>query len=287
MTPCTTTGQSVRVSGPSRYSDAGAMTAIDDDLIPLLSGLPSTPVELCAAAQALLVLPDLAAGLGIPEARLDEKNIRAASDILRTLGTLNSNPFDQARELADRVVGTCRHFAVLSCTFLRFRDIPARARCGFASYFVPGSFLDHWVVEYRHPTDDRWVRVDSEILGFDFVRTPQDLADGQFLTGGEAWMSCRQGTADPACFGVFGVEHAWGIAEVRGNAVRDLAALNKIEMLPWDEWGRMRASYDADTGPDYDELLDIVASTCASNDVTVIEQLYATEDLAVPASMLV
>jgi hypothetical protein len=275
------------VSGSIRYDEAGTLTAIDDDLIPLLSGLPSTPVELCAAAQALLLLPDLAAGLGIPEARLDEKNIRAAGDILRTLGTLNDSPFDQPRALTDRVVGTCRHFAVLSCAFLRFRDIAARARCGFASYFVLGSFLDHWVVEYRHPTDERWVRVDSEILGFEFVRTPEDLADGQFLTGGEAWTSCRQGTAEPARFGVDGVEYAWGIAEVRGNAVRDLAALNKVEMLPWDEWGRMRASYDGHTGPEYDGLLDTVASTCASNDVAVIEQLYATEDLAVPESMLV
>jgi hypothetical protein len=30
-------------------------------------------------------------------------------------------------------------------------------------------------------------------------------------------------------------------------------------MLPWDEWGRMDASYQGQTGPDYDELLDTIA----------------------------
>ncbi|MCA2211786.1 transglutaminase-like domain-containing protein [Wangella sp. NEAU-J3] len=38
---------------------------------------------------------------------------------------------------------TCRHFAVLACALLRHRGIPARARCGFATYFQPGKGLDH------------------------------------------------------------------------------------------------------------------------------------------------
>ena len=119
------------------------------------------------------------------------------------------------------------------------------------------------------------------------MSTPEDLAEGEFLSGGEAWTLCRQGEADPSRFGVDGVPHAWGIAEVRGNAVRDLAALNKVEMLPWDEWGRMESSYDGHTGADYDELMDAIAATCASNDETAIRRLYASEDLAVPESMVV
>lgn len=277
----------MQVSGHLDYEAAGGLTAVSDDLVPLLSELPSTPVELCAAAQALVVLPHLATGFGIPRARHDEKNIRSASAMLRTLQDLDGRPFDEPRALTDRVVGTCRQFAVLSCAFLRYRGIAARARCGFASYFVAGSFLDHWIVEYRHPTVQRWVRVDPEILGFEFVPKPEDLADGEFLSGGEAWTLCRQGTADPARFGVDGAPHAWGIAEVRGNAIRDLAALNKVETLPWDEWGRMTASYAGQTGPDYDDLLDTIAATCASNDATAVTQVYATADLAVPDSMLV
>ena len=118
------------------------------------------------------------------------------------------------------------------------------------------------------------------------MSTPEDLAHGEFLSGGEAWTLCRQGGADPSRFGVTGVPEAWGIGEVRGNAVRDLAALNKVEMLPWDEWGRMESSYSGLTGADYDELMDTIAATCASNDERAIQDLYSTEDLAVPESLV-
>jgi hypothetical protein len=270
-----------------QYDVGEGLTGIAQDLVPLLSGLPSTPVELCAVVQGLVVLPDLADGFGIPEERQNEKSIRAASDIIRALCALDDRAIGQDRSLSDRVVGTCRHFSVLSCALLRHRGIAARSRCGFASYFVPDSFVDHWVVEYWHPVDERWVRVDPEILGFEFVSAPEDLAEGEFLSGGEAWALWRQGRADPSRFGVAGFPHAWGIAEVRGNAVRDLAALNKVEMLPWDEWGRMESSYGGRTGSDYDELMDTIAVTCAANDEAAIANLYATEDLAVPEAMLV
>jgi hypothetical protein len=88
-------------------------------------------------------------------------------------------------------------------------------------------------------------------------------------------------------FGVVGAPHAWGIAEIRGNAIRDLAALNKVEMLPWDEWGRMQPSYKGETGADFDALIDTVAATCASNDLSAIRDLYNSEDLTVPPSLIV
>ena len=269
------------------YDVGTGLTAIDEDVAPLLAGLPSTVLELCAAAQGLVVLPDLAPGFGIPDERGGERSIRPVSDILRALLTLDDRPVEQPREWTHRVVGTCRHFSVLSCAFLRHRGIAARSRCGFASYFVPGRFVDHWVVEHRDPADGRWVRVDTEILGFELVAAPEDLAPGEFLTGGEAWTLCRQGGADPSHFGVHGYPDAWGIGEVRGNAVRDLAALNKVEVLPWDEWGRMHDSYDGLTGPEYDDLMDTIAATCASGDDAAVRALYATEDLAVPEAIIV
>ena len=130
------------------------------------------------------------------------------------------------------------------------------------------------------------LRVDSEILGLSFVAKPDDLEPGEFLTGGEAWALCRRGEADPSLFGVDGAPHAWGIGEVRGNAIRDLAALNKIEMLPWDEWGRMDASYKGKTGSDFDDLMDTIATTNASGDSVAMVDLYGTEDLAVPEHLI-
>lgn len=282
-------GQSLGMvpKGAIDYGVAGELTAIDPELRSHLDGLPSTPVALCRVAQSLVIPPPLASAVGIGDEREAEKSIRRASELIRVLTASDPAPIHEARSPQHQVVGTCRHFAVLSVAFLRLRGIAARARCGFATYFVADKFVDHWITEYWNTDEQRWVRIDSEILGLPFVSKPDDLRPHEFLTGGEAWVLCRDEGVDPARFGVDGVAHAWGIGEVRGNAIRDLAALNKIEMLPWDEWGRMDASYKGETGPDYDALIDAIATVCASNDPSAFRDLYASHDLSVPIDMLV
>ncbi len=272
------------VKGPAsiRYDVAEGPTALDHDVTGMLDGLPSDPVELCAVAAGLVVLPDAAAAAGLADERQAEASIREASDILRLLRHLDERPLTEARPASTRVVGTCRHLALLACAFLRHRSIAARCRAGFASYFEAGLHVDHWVVEHHDVTEGRWVRVDPEALGLDLVGAAAELAPHEFLAGGEAWLACREGRADPATFGVAGVPQNFGIAEIRGNAVRDLAALNKVEVLPWDEWGRMTASYAGGTGPEYDALIDTVAAACASGDDERIRALYATEELTAP-----
>ncbi|MDG6106569.1 hypothetical protein Daura_26590 [Dactylosporangium aurantiacum] len=68
--------------------------------------------------------------------------------------------------------------------------------------------------------------------------------------------------------------------------MRDLAALNKVETLPWDEWGRMDAAYKGETGADYNELLDRVAAVTGSDDPAEVAHLYAEPDLRVPETLL-
>jgi hypothetical protein len=276
------------VSPPLRiaYDEPGPLTRLSADLVITAEALPHDPIGLCRAAQRLVILPEFATAAGVPDERQEERSIRSVEAMLGVILANNPAPLDAKRSLQERVVGTCRHYSVLSCALLRLRGIPARSRCGFATYFQPDQYLDHWITEYWHAADERWVRVDSEILGFPFVTQPEDLAVGEFLTGGEAWQLCRDG-ADPQRFGVHGVDYAWGIAEVRGNAIRDLAALNKIEMLPWDEWGRMTASYAGETGADYDDLIDTIAAVTASGDDDAIRDLYASEDLTAPSEMVV
>jgi len=108
---------------------------------------------------------------------------------------------------------------------------------------------------------------------------------GQFLSGCEAWSAFRRNEIDAARFGVHGTEN-WGPAEIRGNAVKDLAAMNKVEMLPWDEWGRMTDAYDGKMGTDYDTLLEEVAAVCASDYTIAIAELYEAEDLRVPDDLI-
>ncbi len=264
------------------YAVPGRLTTFADAQLGAVAALPDDPIALCRAAQGLVV--DVNVVRGLPEGRFAERDLRPAGSLLQIVLDRNASSLDRPRSNEDRVGGTCRHFAVLSVAFLRAHRIAARARCGFASYFRPGLFVDHWIAEYHD--GDRWVRVDTEILGLPFVDDPADLRVGEVLPGGEAWMLCRAGTADPAAFGVDGVDHAWGIGEVRGNAIRDLAALNKCEMLPWDNWGRMDASYQGATGPEFDELMDDIASVTARNDGVAVKALYETDDLAVPEALL-
>src|SRR3972149_4880693 len=65
---------------------------------------------------------------------------------------------------------------------------------------------------------------------------PLDMPPEPFLTGGQAWSRCRAGQAAPKDFGIFELRGKWFI---QGDLVRDFLALDKTEILPWDEWGRM------------------------------------------------
>jgi hypothetical protein len=269
------------------YRRPGPLTRLDRTQAQLSAKLGVEPTSICAAVQGLVIEPDDATAAGISEHRLSERNIRPAQAMIDVLTALAPAPLHEPRNADERVVGTCRHFAVLSCALLRLQGISARARCGFATYFIDGKNVDHWIVEHWRSEECRWIRIDTEIIGKTLVADATDLAADEFLTGGEAWARYRAGSVDPDSFGVAGVDYAWGIGEIRGNAIRDLASLCKVEMLPWDEWGRMDDSYQGKTGTEYDELMDKVAAACASDDPSTITRTYASEDLTVPDSMIV
>ncbi|MFC4017868.1 transglutaminase-like domain-containing protein [Micromonospora sp. GCM10011542] len=263
----------------------GQLTSLAGVPSSALERLPGDPVDICRLAAGLVIQPSDAKGLSLPAERFAENQLRPVGRLIDAVLALDPTPLDVAREPDRRVIGTCRHFAVLSCALLRYRGVAARARCGFATYFQPGRGVDHWITEYWHDNDGRWARVDPEILGGSVLVRAEDLAAGDFLTGGEAWTAFRAGHLDAAHFGVYGTGN-WGPAEIRGNAIRDLAALNKVEMLPWDEWGRMGESYRGETGADYDGLIDMVAATCASDAPTAVADLYASADLQVPTELI-
>jgi hypothetical protein len=267
------------------YSAPGRLTDIGEVSAAVLEAVPADPVGICRLIPGLVLHPFEATDLGLPGDRLAGREIRPASAIIRAVLELDPTALDIAREPERRLVGTCRTFVVLSCALLRYRGIAARARCGFGTYFRPGLGLDHWITEYWHETEVRWVRVDTQHLEQSFVPCPEDLQPGEFRTGGEAWTDYRHGGIDAMTFGVPGTEN-FGPAEISGNAVRDLAALNKVEMLPWDEWGQMTAAYKGQTGPDYDELIDGVAAACAADSSRYVADLYARPDLQVPAELI-
>jgi hypothetical protein len=218
---------------------------------PLFGSLPGDVPALARALQGLQIHEYMAAAYGfeIPDQRRVESHLRSVGAMSKRLVALDDRPVAIARPPERRLVGVCRHFTLLLVALLRARDIPARARVGFGTYFAPGQFLDHWVCEWWNERAARWVRSDAQLdnvwrdrleIDFDVLDVPHD----RFVIAGDAWGQWRAGGADAALFGIHELRGAWFIA---GNLVRDLAALNKVEMLPWDVWGGM---------PQPDEMLD-------------------------------
>lgn len=280
-------GNLIDYRSPGPFTDLGAVDPA------ALRGIAADPVGVCRPVPRLVIQPHEAPQAGIGADRLAENQIRPAAALVERLMAVDAAPLSAGREADKRVVGTCRHFAVLACALLRYAGIQARVRCGFATYFQPGQALDHWVIEYRGgaagaedgAAGGRWIRLDAEVLGGTVLPHAHDLLPGDFLTGAEAWAAYRRGEVDGATFGVHGTEN-FGPAEIRGNAVKDLAALNKVESLPWDEWGRMTDAYAGRTGEDYDTLLDELAAVCAADDPAAVSELYRNPIFEVPAELL-
>jgi hypothetical protein len=66
----------------------------------------------------------------------------------------------------------------------------------------------------------------------------------------------------------------WGQWFIEGNVVRDLAALNKVEMLPWDGWGIMGAEKSASPG---DDFYAEVSALSVSGDFQAIRRRYESD----------
>jgi hypothetical protein len=216
------------------YAMPGAMGAEAD-----LSELPGDVPALVRAIQGLIVHEHFLSAYGLVprDDRVGEVHLRPVSAVLNRIRALDLRPLTEPRPPERRFIGDCRFYALLFVEALRTKGIPARARCGFGAYFHTEKFVDHWIGEYWNAAEGCWILVDAVQTGIfrpDF--DPLDVPRDRFLVAGEAWTRCRAGRADPADFGILGMS---GLGFVASNLIRDVAALNKREMLPWDVWGGM------------------------------------------------
>jgi hypothetical protein len=241
-----------------------------------LEGLPTGIDELCRVVQGTTIHIFWAGryGLELSEERKAEVQLRTLQNRLRHTLELDGRPLTEARPIEKKSVGNCRDFSLLLVSILRHQGVPARARCGFGAYFLPNHFEDHWVAEYWNAQQGRWILVDAQLDAFqcEALKIPFDPLDvprDQFIVGGRAWQMCRSGEADPDSFGIFDMH---GLGFVRGDFVRDVASLNKVELLPWDCWGIIEKPEE--NNPDDLAFLDHLAQlTCA--DVPDIETVWA------------
>jgi hypothetical protein len=260
---------------------------------PLLAGLPRDIPGLAAIAQGLLIHNFMVEGCGVTLSgeQRDSVHVRPVERMLELIMATDGRPLDVAREPAARLPVNCRHFTVLMVAMLRAQGTAARARCGFGGYFSDGFFEDHWVCEYWHAGQERWVLVDAQIdatqrgwfpIDFDVTDVPRD----RFLIAGDAWAACRSGEADPAKFGLSVVNESgdWWIA---GNLMRDAAALGNTEVLPWDCWGAMPRANEP-IGEPRGALFDRLAALTQAPDGSRAELLrlcQTDERLRVPATV--
>jgi hypothetical protein len=255
----------------------------------LLEPLPDDVAGLTRVTQGLGIYDMVARefyGFEPPADRLGEIHLRPIARRLARIMELDDQPMHIAREPERRLLGRCNAFALMLVTMLRAKAVPARSRCGFAAYFNSPNFEDHWVCEYWDARTRRWRLADPQIdevwrrrldIRFDTL----DLPRAQFLTAAEAWRRCRSGEADERRFGISfaGLRGLWFVA---GSLVRDIAALNKMELTPWDVWGAQPAPQE-EFDPAYFDAL--AALTCdPDNAFADLRRRYEKDDnLRVPA----
>jgi hypothetical protein len=242
-----------------------------------IKGLPRALNELVAIIQGLLIYDVVAAnfyGVNLTPEHQQSIHLRSASELLDAALSIDAGPLGRVRPPSKRVPSRCDHYTRLLTALLRAQGVPARARCGFADYFRPGFFEDHWVCEYWNTSETRWVMVDAQLDGIwrerltiDF--SPLDVPSQRFITAGEAWRRCRSGGADPHEFGLSFV-NLRGLWYVAGNIVRDVAALNKMELLPWDVWGA-QPMLNASLTPEQLSWFDRLSGLASSTEVQWVE----------------
>ncbi|MGW4524216.1 transglutaminase-like domain-containing protein [Amycolatopsis sp. NPDC004378] len=264
--------------GHSRFSDPGAQASWLDD----------APRDLAALrlAASQLVFHYWANGEitqhGFPAERREEINLRYAADMFARLRELDPAPPGAPRSVPNRIVGCCRDFTLLFVSMARHHGIPARARVGFASYLMPGWYLDHVVAEIHDGVG--WRLVEPQLppdfpADFDLSDVPRD----QFLVGADAWAAARSGELDADRLVVspdLDVPFLRGLPYARHNLVLDLAALNKHEMILWDLWCGLDAA--APLAPAALARADELAELMADADLEQLRIAFEADDVRVP-----
>jgi hypothetical protein len=251
----------------------------------LFDGLPGDVAGLVRVVQGLMIHEFWTAAYGVTltGAERETVHLRRVEDLLGAIVSRDDRPLDVGRAPGARIATNCRGFTVLAVTLLRAKGIPARSRCGFGAYFTDGWFEDHWVAEFWDGS--RWRLADAQIdevqrgklsIDFDLIDVPHD----RFVIAGDAWRQCRAGKADPDRFGLSFIPEAgdWWIA---ANLMRDAAALDDVELLPWDRWGAM---------PEPDHTIDValfdeLAAATAEPSMPEVRRLLADDRLRVPAEV--
>ena len=134
----------------------------------MLDGIPDDIRSIVESVQGVLIHGGLVwlYELEPTEAQDNGFKIRRTEELLRRIESLDSAALGVHRPKEKRLIVNCRQFAVLACSILRHKGVPARARAGYALYtWRHGKYENHWICEYWNQDEQRWVQVDAQIDG--------------------------------------------------------------------------------------------------------------------------
>ena len=254
-----------------------------------LDWLTDDPRAIYQVVQGLLIHDMWVENYGIKLNKIQEyqQNTVYMKDLLDKAIELDPRSLSIPHAPEKRVICCCREFATLMCAILRHKENPARSRCGFAAYFsANGFFEDHWICEYWSQEDKRWIMADPQIDPYQqstikMKGNPLDLIQSEFIVAGKAWKMCKSEGYSPDKFGIacdpklFDLDSLYGLWFIRGNLLRDFAALNKVETVPflvrlekgltWDSW-ELISKKDKDITKEELHLLDTIAELSINPD---------------------
>ena len=175
---------------------------------------------------------------------------------------------------------------MLLTALLREKGWAARPRAGFSAYWQQSMRTGHWITEYWSQAESRWLIADGDLndewvrrgdLRFDLCDVPRE----KFVLSGEAWLTLREGEAEPRTFGedpdCFGLEY------VRAQLLRDVACLTGNEVGAWDRWGIAAARFAELDAHDLELIDELARSSTTSHPRRALADLIAgDEQLAVP-----
>ena len=167
----------------------------------LYKNLPDSLPELCKLIRSQFIHPFAELPQyreQIPKERWNEMmNYPTVKSILKGLVTYNPAGLIYNRKPEDRLVLGCPQNAILLASVLKYRGIPARVRCGHATYLIPGFHVSHTICEVWNANENRWMLVDPSTDKVDFSEEEFDFSN-------EAWLQMQKGEIDPNLYGIPG-----------------------------------------------------------------------------------
>jgi len=151
---------------------------------------------------------------------------------------LDPRPLTQARPPEKKLVGNCRDFSCCWYPSCGIRACPRVPVAGLA-YISSRDITKTTGGRVLDAEQQRWILVDAQLdsLQCEAMKIPFNrwMCRVTSLSWAAKPGSCAAvARLNPDDFGIFDIK---GLGFVRGDFIRDVASLNKVELLPWDCWG--------------------------------------------------